>query len=152
MKKSLPERLEELRADRTQKEFARLIGTPLNTYTNWTRGIRMPTADAVVRICTHLNVSADWLLGLSEDDGALKQPVQAVAERVQAKPGVPLYDQAAGSGHGDAFWHGFVENQQTTIANQQTTINRLTELLARSPTNSHRCDAAAGGEPASKPA
>ena len=58
------ERLESLRKGMTQREFAKSIGVPLTTYTNWVAGIRMPSAEAIVSICSHLGVSADWLLGL----------------------------------------------------------------------------------------
>lgn len=66
MKKSLSDRLVELQGERTQKEFARYLGIPLNTYTNWLLHSRKPTMDAIVLICTKVSVSADWLLGLSD--------------------------------------------------------------------------------------
>lgn len=50
----------------TQKEFAKFLGVPLNSYTNWVRGIREPSMSAIVQLCTRLDVSADWLLGLPE--------------------------------------------------------------------------------------
>ena len=59
-------RLEELRGENTQKQFAELLDIPLNTYTNWVRGVREPSAAAIVNLCTQLDVSADWLLGLSD--------------------------------------------------------------------------------------
>ena len=58
--------LEELRGVKTQKEFAAQLEIPLNTYTNWVRGIREPSASALINISTRLGVSVDWLLGLSE--------------------------------------------------------------------------------------
>lgn len=51
----------------TQKEFAGVLDLPLNTYTNYIRGVRSPTIEAVKSICTRTNVSSDWLLGLSDD-------------------------------------------------------------------------------------
>lgn len=66
MKKSFRERLEELQGERTQKEFAKALGIPLNTYTNWLLHSRRPTMDAIISICTKLGESADWLLGLRE--------------------------------------------------------------------------------------
>lgn len=67
--KKFGERLESLRGEKTQKEFAALYDIPLNTYTNWVRGIREPSANALVKLCTQLDVSADWLLGLSDSRG-----------------------------------------------------------------------------------
>lgn len=64
------DRLEELRKGKTQKEFAELIGFPKNTYTNWARGIRQPSAENIAQICTRLGVSADWLLGLDSGDSS----------------------------------------------------------------------------------
>ena len=66
MKKSFSDRLTELQGERTQKEFARHLGIPLNTYTNWLLHSRKPTMDAIISICTKVSVSADWLLGLSD--------------------------------------------------------------------------------------
>lgn len=57
------DRLESLRGDRTQKEFAALLGIPINTYTNWVRGIREPSMNALINLCTRLGVSCDWLIG-----------------------------------------------------------------------------------------
>jgi len=64
------DRLESLRNGETQKGFAKSLGIPINTYTNWVRGIREPSMSAIVNICTHLGVSADWLLGLPERGGS----------------------------------------------------------------------------------
>ena len=60
------DRLIELQGTRTQKEFAKHLEIPLNTYTNWLLHSRRPTMDAIVSICTKLSVSSDWLLGLTE--------------------------------------------------------------------------------------
>jgi transcriptional regulator with XRE-family HTH domain len=64
MKKSFSERLEHLRGDRSQREFAKKIGVPLTSYTNWVLGVSQPKFDNLVSICSTLGVSADWLLGL----------------------------------------------------------------------------------------
>ena len=66
MKKSFSERLVELQGERTQREFAKHLGIPLNTYTNWLLHSRRPTMDAIVSICTIMDVSSDWLLGLTD--------------------------------------------------------------------------------------
>lgn len=64
------DRLDSLRNGSTQKGFAKSLGIPLNSYTNWVRGIREPSMNAIISICTQLNVSADWLLGLPERGGS----------------------------------------------------------------------------------
>lgn len=63
------ERLESLRNGLTQKGFANKIGIPLNSYTNWVRGIREPSMSAILSICTQLGISSDWLLGLPTAGG-----------------------------------------------------------------------------------
>lgn len=60
------DRLESLRGPRTQKDFASILGLPINTYTNWVRGIREPSMNALINICTRLGVSADWLMGIDK--------------------------------------------------------------------------------------
>lgn len=77
------ERLESLRKGQTQKEFASKIGLPLNSYTNWVRGIREPSMSAIISLCTHLSVSADWLLGLTGDNKNLNS---AAAENRNNSP------------------------------------------------------------------
>ena len=62
------ERLESRRVG-TQKKFAQSLGIPLNTYTNWIRGVRKPDMDAIIKLCTQMSISADWLLGLPDRSG-----------------------------------------------------------------------------------
>lgn len=69
---SFGERLESLRGDKTQKQFAALIGVPINSYTNWIRGIREPSMNALIQICTRLGVSADWLIGIDKTPPPIK--------------------------------------------------------------------------------
>lgn len=62
---SFADRLESLRGNTSQKEFARKLGVPLTSYTNWVCGTSSPKMEYIVMLCTKLGVSADWLLGLS---------------------------------------------------------------------------------------
>ena len=80
-------RLEALRGEKTQKEFAALCGIPLNTYTNWVRGIREPSASALIKLCTQLDVSCDWLLGLS-DARSMPKTAAETPRSVRSRPGV----------------------------------------------------------------
>ncbi len=59
------DRLESLRGGDSQKDFARKLGIPLTSYTNWVCGTSSPKMEYIVMLCTKLGVSADWLLGLS---------------------------------------------------------------------------------------
>jgi transcriptional regulator with XRE-family HTH domain len=60
--KNFSDRLDSMRKGMTQKEFANKIGVPLNTYTAWLRGERLPSFEAIINICTVLDVKSDWLL------------------------------------------------------------------------------------------
>ncbi len=114
--KSFADRIESLRGNKTQKEFAKQLGVPLNTYTNWTRGITKPTCDALITACTVLGVSADWLLGLpSPSAPSLPSPSPA-------RPDAP-------SGKPEDYWRDLTSSQQKTISS-------LTQLLvaAQKPT------------------
>lgn len=133
MQKSFGGRLEHLRGERSQREFARQIGVPLNTYTNWVREIRTPTIDALKGICTQLNVSADWLLGLPG----------ASAPAVPSVPSVSSVPPDAASAPSEAYWRGLAASQQETIAG----LTRLLSAAAK-PTSCAR----AGGRAATKTA
>lgn len=69
------DRLESLRGKDSQKDFARKLGVPLTSYTNWVSGISSPKMEYIQMLCTKLRVSADWLLGLkaSDDDVAARK-------------------------------------------------------------------------------
>lgn len=84
------EKLESLRGGLTQREFAKRLGIPLTTYTNWITGIRSPSGEAILSICTQLGISADWLLGLSDKAAtneaqekltALKQAMRSLLDK-----------------------------------------------------------------------
>ncbi len=61
LKKKLPERLAEVRGDRSQRQFARELGVfqqNVNRYENGTT----PHTDFLIILSTKENVSLDWLL------------------------------------------------------------------------------------------
>jgi len=61
IKKKLPERLAEIRGDRSQRQFARDLGVfqqNVNRYENGTT----PHTDFLIRLAMQENVSLDWLL------------------------------------------------------------------------------------------
>ena len=57
--------MESLRGKDSQRDFARKLGVPLTSYTNWVCGTSTPKMEYIIMLCTKLGVSADWLLGLS---------------------------------------------------------------------------------------
>ncbi|MBR4651846.1 MAG: helix-turn-helix transcriptional regulator [Kiritimatiellae bacterium] len=75
------ERLESLRGSVSQRDFARNLGVPLTSYTNWVCGTSSPKMEYIVMLCTKLGISADWLLGL---------PERGVGARVEAGKGAAV--------------------------------------------------------------
>ena len=55
-----------MRGELSQKKFAASLGVPINTYTNWVRGIREPSMSAIINLSTRLGVTADWLIGIDK--------------------------------------------------------------------------------------
>lgn len=53
----------------TQQQLADRIGCPRNTLQCWETGRRSPGCEALAELCRAMDVSADWLLGLSEEPG-----------------------------------------------------------------------------------
>ena len=80
MKKDFKDRLVELQGTRTQKEFAKFLEIPLNTYTNWLLHARKPTMDAIISLCTKMGVSADWLLCLTDQKLNVSQHLNECTE------------------------------------------------------------------------
>ena len=68
-KKLYGARLREIRkkAHEKQTEIAALIGTRNSHISEIENGISCTTVEGLARICEHYNVSADYLLGLSDD-------------------------------------------------------------------------------------
>ena len=50
----------------TQQQLADRIGCPRNTLQCWETGRRSPGCEALAELCRAMNVSADWLLGLTD--------------------------------------------------------------------------------------
>lgn len=60
-----PERLRRAREVRglTQAQLAEKIQRTYNVISNLERGVQVPSADQIVKLCDALRVPADWLLG-----------------------------------------------------------------------------------------
>ena len=63
-------RLKEIRKDHgdTQKTLGEKLGFSTPTVSKWEQGETDPTLDCLVKICRMYQVSADYLLGLTNDD------------------------------------------------------------------------------------
>lgn len=65
---NFPDRLWSLRtaACMTQQELADTINTSRRTVTYWESGKVQPTSESIVALAVYFNVSADYLLGLTD--------------------------------------------------------------------------------------
>ena len=70
-------RLIELQGENTVTAFARYLELPQNTLDCYIKGRRKPSVELVLRVCKKCGVSADWLLGLSDDRGGSQSAAPA---------------------------------------------------------------------------
>ena len=125
--KTLKDRLEHLQKGQSQRDFASQIGVPLNTYTAWLRGERLPSYEAIQKICTALGVSADWLLtgrdGVSRlrETSSTRHPDGTHSDAAVREVGVPYISLPS-------EWPGALE--LTKIDHRLANIERLLVKLA----------------------
>ncbi len=69
MKKNFNEKLKELRIEKclNQKEIAKSLGISTTCYAGYEQGYRQPDLKMLTKICLLYGVSADYLLGLSDE-------------------------------------------------------------------------------------
>lgn len=65
---SIGERIKEARkkTGKTQVELAELINVRQKDVSRWENDVMVPTATTIISLCKALNVSADYILGLTE--------------------------------------------------------------------------------------
>lgn len=83
----LPERLKELRGNRSQKAVAEAVGIKQQEWARYEIGTTVPRADKLQQICRSLSASADWLLGLSSNRGGVSNTATANGAGAQAAAG-----------------------------------------------------------------
>lgn len=68
MEVKISKRLKELRKAKTlnQREIAKAIGVSQNSYCLWETGRTYPTPENLMELCKYFDVSADYLLGLTD--------------------------------------------------------------------------------------
>ena len=73
------ERLAEVRKDHsdTQNDLADKVHVALTTVRSWEQGRSSPSHDYLVAICRLYHVSADYLLGLTDDDPVFSEKRRA---------------------------------------------------------------------------
>ena len=61
------DRLSELRGEMNTSQFSRFLGINQKSLDNYSKGQRKPSVELITTICTKCSVSADWLLGIKND-------------------------------------------------------------------------------------
>jgi transcriptional regulator with XRE-family HTH domain len=82
MKNLFSTRLSTLRGDRTKQQFANTLGIPQNTYLRYedAKDTTLPKIDVLAQIAKRCGVSADWMLGLDDNE-----PSNPRADAAEAK-------------------------------------------------------------------
>ena len=64
----IAERIREIRIDRglSQEKFGQIIATSQDTVSLWEKGKSLPAAEFIIAICKNFEVSADYLLGITD--------------------------------------------------------------------------------------
>lgn len=62
----IAQRLTSLRGKTSQSEIARIAGVAATTISNWENDVTVPPADSIAKLAKHWQVSADYLVGISE--------------------------------------------------------------------------------------
>ncbi len=75
-------RLKELREEKkiTQKEVAEAIGGTQSNLAKWEKEKIQPAADMIIKLADFFGVSADYLLGRTDDFGNAVAPLPALSE------------------------------------------------------------------------
>lgn len=68
--KDYTERIRDLRedSDKTQQEIAEYLGTTQQVYSRYEKGINEMPIRHIIALCKYYNVSADYILGLKDND------------------------------------------------------------------------------------
>ena len=82
------ERLKEIRRDHhdTQESLAKKLGFSTPTVSKWEQGQSNPDLDTLVQICRMYHVTADYLLGLSDEDPLIWQEKSSRLSDTNQKP------------------------------------------------------------------
>ena len=80
--KTIGEKLKELRGSMSQNEAAKRIGIAQQGWARYETGRVAPGADVLHQICSKFGVSADWLLGLTEERDRASADAAAATRRM----------------------------------------------------------------------
>jgi transcriptional regulator with XRE-family HTH domain len=80
--KIFSQRMRLLRGDISQAKAARKLGVSQQAWGKYETSSTSPSGESITQICSKFNVSADWLLGLSERrDGAVQTVTDPALEQ-----------------------------------------------------------------------
>ena len=85
MFKIILKRLKDLQGENSVSSFARFLEMPQKTVDTYINGQRKPSVEFIMRVCSKCHVSADWLLGLSDERGGSQSaaPMTLVTKKRQ---------------------------------------------------------------------
>ena len=70
-KEKVAERLKAIRGTRTQAEMAEILGIAQQGWARYESGKVMPGAEVIHQICVKLHISADYILGLTDNESGV---------------------------------------------------------------------------------
>ena len=110
-------RLRVLRGKQSQDSFSKKLGIPQTTYSNFERGAREVGLEFLAEISIRLGVSADWLLGLTDERTPGVSIKAGDGSAVAANRSTATVQAAPAAASGDvARLIGIIESQQAVIA------------------------------------
>lgn len=109
-------RLKELRGSVSQKEIAKILDIPQQTYAGWELGNRQPKLEKLMALALHFAVSTDWLLGLTDERTPGVSITAGDGSAVAANRSTATVNSAPAAASGDtARLLGIIESQQRVI-------------------------------------
>lgn len=96
--KSISDRLKELRGTESQSAVAKRLGISQQGWARYETGKILPGAEIIRQICSKFNISADWLLGLSDvrtTTQSVEPPMMAISKRQNLQRGDVAFEIAA---------------------------------------------------------
>ena len=90
---TIAQRLRQLRDGRTQQQMAERMGVSQASYSQWETDRRHKNLDTFAEMCRRLNVSADWLLGLTDERKSLRIGSEISELRKKADAAVATIDE-----------------------------------------------------------
>jgi len=88
------DKLRKLQNGKNVSEFARFLGMNQKSLDNYTKGERKPSINFIMTVCTKCNVSADWLLGLTEKQPSPAEPAKPCVECLKKDETITNLSQA----------------------------------------------------------